>query len=395
MSLLGFSWKYIGEGNAHIVLELLNSNKVLRLIKVNDKRRDLTSVKSSVDFVNIVMNQLLFGGNIEANEIIEIPADELERVIQDLFNLRPEHRRVKSVLSKYAIIAPNLTIVGPKFNKNYCIEIKPKEGFMSACFKEYSKCYYCLKQFLKLQQREICKLSEYCPLDLFSGNKDRMKQALICLIDNPQNNFKVFRNGILIYDQKSQRENFDNILSELVVFRESIDLFLQFFIEILLNGDKRQLVLLNSNEEFKNYKRKEVCQESDELTSYENSILYKLLKLQKLSEAVEVNLEEIKDGTDDVTSIIEEYKLFSNIRNPLHMALTSAITKDCSIMISFSPNFSNDHPYVQIKDEKLPFRVSVADLEPKFTKSLLKRKETERKLLSIYKRYLKCHHMDN
>ncbi|KAG5538482.1 hypothetical protein RHGRI_019156 [Rhododendron griersonianum] len=44
----------------------------------------------------------------------------------------------------------------------------------------------------------ISERSEYNPLDLFSGSKDRMHKAIKALIVTPQNNFCVFLNGSLI-----------------------------------------------------------------------------------------------------------------------------------------------------------------------------------------------------
>lgn len=45
---------------------------------------------------------------------------------------------------------------------------------------------------------QIPNLSKYDPLDLFSGSKERIHEALKALCNNPQNNFRVFLNGSLI-----------------------------------------------------------------------------------------------------------------------------------------------------------------------------------------------------
>lgn len=45
---------------------------------------------------------------------------------------------------------------------------------------------------------QISELSDYDPLDLFSGSKERMIKAIKALYVTPQNNFRVFLNGSLI-----------------------------------------------------------------------------------------------------------------------------------------------------------------------------------------------------
>ena len=46
-----------------------------------------------------------------------------------------------------------------------------------------------------MHQGEISRISSYDPLDLFSGEPKRCQHAILCLLDNPQNNFKAFVNG--------------------------------------------------------------------------------------------------------------------------------------------------------------------------------------------------------
>lgn len=46
---------------------------------------------------------------------------------------------------------------------------------------------------------QISQISEYDPLDLFSGSSDRVHKAIKALYVTPQNNFRVFLNGTLIF----------------------------------------------------------------------------------------------------------------------------------------------------------------------------------------------------
>eukprot|EP00884_Botryococcus_braunii_P007651 jgi/Botrbrau1/16888/Bobra.150_2s0102.2 len=52
-----------------------------------------------------------------------------------------------------------------------------------------------LKQLLKLAQGHVSRISRYNPLDLFSGRAERLARALSALLEDPQNNLKLFVNG--------------------------------------------------------------------------------------------------------------------------------------------------------------------------------------------------------
>ncbi|XP_012945660.1 uncharacterized protein LOC101848860, partial [Aplysia californica] len=81
------------------------------------------------------------------------------------------------------------------------IEIKPKKGFILRHPHGESSggmeqvCRFCMHQILKRKSGQWPQTSSYCPLDLFSGNRQRMKHALFSLIKTPQNNLKICRNG--------------------------------------------------------------------------------------------------------------------------------------------------------------------------------------------------------
>ncbi|XP_059051548.1 inositol-pentakisphosphate 2-kinase-like isoform X1 [Achroia grisella] len=394
MNNLRDSWKYIGEGNAHIVIEILNTNYVLRLKKEHGKRFDLDRMQESVDFVNMVMSPLLFGGNDILNQIVQIPAEQLKELTEKLYDIRPEHRRYKSTLNCFAIKSINLTMIDPHSVTNYCIEIKPKEGYITSSFKNISKCYYCLKQCLKHEEGQINNTSRYCPLDLFSADQTRMRNALLNLIDNPQNNFKLFLNGNIIYNDKSARTDFDTILRNMLVFDSSLELFLSFIIEILLGN--KNIVANDANKAVQENTKMEYCVENSKMEP--GAILYKLLHLQKLSEDKQTYSNIDSDDFEYVKSILDLLKVnaldlsveedrekFFSMCESVHLGMISAVAKDCSIMLSFTPNYDNNYPYIEIGGQKISYRLSITDLEPKSTKTLLKRKVTERKLLDLYK----------
>ncbi|XP_052747259.1 inositol-pentakisphosphate 2-kinase isoform X1 [Bicyclus anynana] len=398
MSLLGKRIKYINEGNAHIVLHVIDTDYVIRIIKENGVTANINTISNSVNYVNLVMVPLVFGFNKYRHEVIELPPEEIVKLSIYLKDIRPKHRLVKSVFSKYAIKAPNLAIISSN-SENYCLELKPKEGFLSESFKKISKCYYCLKQHLKVDEKQIICKTDYCPLDLFSGDHIRMKRALINLIKNPQNNLKLFQNENIVYDEKSNMEDFEDLITKNIF--SSVNKFNDFIIAILLNDGISNLILKESPD--LKIVKPNYCYESKNLNA--NSFLYKLLAIQMVSETFEsqpLNLNTIesedleyvpilitsmKENNIDLTNEIHRKK-FMDTTNSKDLALISAVAKDCSVMISYSLTPNDKLPFVKIDNTDVYYSVSVTDLEPKSPKTLVKRQKTERKLLEIYEKLL-------
>ncbi|KAK2501074.1 hypothetical protein MC885_004379 [Smutsia gigantea] len=138
-------------------------------------------------------------------------------------------------LSGYALCLPNLarlqTYRFAEHRPILCVEIKvnfcqwevvwgegkagpdsksPKCGFIpfSSDVTQETKrrvCRYCMHQHLKVATGKWQQISKYCPLDLYSGNKQRMHFALKSLLQESQNNLKIFKNGELIYGCRDVR----------------------------------------------------------------------------------------------------------------------------------------------------------------------------------------------
>ena len=80
------------------------------------------------------------------------------------------------------------------------LHFKPKWGYLPLKKPYYSNntlwktkvCRFCMHQVTKLKQGKVNCISKYCPLDLFSGDPQRIKLAVSNLMETPQNNFSVW-----------------------------------------------------------------------------------------------------------------------------------------------------------------------------------------------------------
>lgn len=402
------SWNYINEGNVHIVLLLEGTDCVLRLIKEDQKYLNIRHIKNSVEFVNFIMLPMFYdSNNVGSEKLVQINNQEIKELSEQLLKWRPPNRISKMLLSQYAIIAPNLAIVSSQCDINYCIEIKPKEGYLSPNLQRYGKCYYCMKQYLKMEENQINSISNYCPLDLYSGNKGRMFKAISNLINNPQNNFKLFKNGSICFNENSTLPNLKLILEEICAFNGSVSLFIEFIIQVLLVNDTTHTIEAYDGEntiafeEFNCKNKTEVCNTLSELHS--DCILYKMLDLQKLG----VNFNPKYDNeiyekdnqyayVESLLNILKEKNInmykksdrdaFLQRCDAVHLAMLSAIARDCSIMISFSYKFISGENVrkIKINQQEIYYKICVTDLEPKPLTTLLKRSKNEDKLIKIY-----------
>ncbi|TYK19698.1 inositol-pentakisphosphate 2-kinase-like [Cucumis melo var. makuwa] len=198
-------WTYRGEGAVNLVLAYTGSSplffgKVIRIQKAARNGSHCTSVRSVVAlsaherllwrdlgdlvsctdrdvvcqmYVQHVMIPLLDSKHVDAGVHILVTREFLETIEKNILSQRPAWR--------------------PKWG---CL---PTSRFISkrnAIKKSVTR--FRMLQAWKLQKGEISELSDYDPLDLFSGSQDRIYKAIKDLFSTPQNNFRVFLNGSLI-----------------------------------------------------------------------------------------------------------------------------------------------------------------------------------------------------
>ncbi|XP_046462392.1 inositol-pentakisphosphate 2-kinase-like isoform X1 [Daphnia pulex] len=246
-------WVYRGEGNASIVLALPQEKKIVKLAKIDYKLRRMDSdnqfVAQEVNggirtidetlerlfFSQKILGSLLGDGLVRPCQVCHVDLEEIEEVDHLIDVFRPAHRKHKRLAPVcHVIVCPDCTLLPPAMstateqqqllslpvtcNNNqaatattverqsaeppvFCVELKPKQGFLS---QGHQHCPFCLNQFLKRKHGKIQLLSQYCPLDLFSGSRLRMLKAIVALTRTPQNNLRIFQDGNLVFAEECQ-----------------------------------------------------------------------------------------------------------------------------------------------------------------------------------------------
>ncbi|XP_028902188.1 inositol-pentakisphosphate 2-kinase isoform X1 [Zeugodacus cucurbitae] len=224
---------------------------------VNQNAKDLT-MEDFVAYIEVI-RQLLGSEYVFEAEIVRITKEKDIRWINERIRAdRPAYRRDKEFCGEFGLLLPDATRLPIAFDillsnlqakwigDTYAIEIKPKQGWLlptvvvnnllelqkrpapaeqqqeltgaewrqaSAHSHHSARCRFCAMQFLKLHTGKINRRTSYCPLALFSGVPAQMVAALDALFRCPQNNLRIFRNGILVYD--GERHSYEDLVQQI------------------------------------------------------------------------------------------------------------------------------------------------------------------------------------
>ncbi|ELU02473.1 hypothetical protein CAPTEDRAFT_191375 [Capitella teleta] len=208
------AWIYRAEGNSSIVIVNRDKRLVYRLKKrkcIGAKKRlkvDPIDVeqkwRNALEFKQKVITRLLQADVFTPGGLVTLTEEYLDQIRSKVENIRPDQRlnteldpdcHVAIAMDDHCFLKTPAAIDNvPTFSA----EIKLKCGFI---LPGSETCIFCLLQPLKVSRGKWASVSGYCPLDLFSGDEQRMTFALKELFRNPQNNLRIFQDGNLIFDQ--------------------------------------------------------------------------------------------------------------------------------------------------------------------------------------------------
>ncbi|TKS71434.1 Inositol-pentakisphosphate 2-kinase [Collichthys lucidus] len=456
-------WKYHGEGNKSLVLSHVQLSRVLRLLKypAEDSENPPQTVEQAfrqiqniVDFSSNVMSSLLGEKFIHSGEVVKLPLEFVRQLSIRVQHQRPAWRcdKVMDIYSGCALCLPNLTspvLHQPTHTPPLCIEIKPKCGFLPSS-KHVSKdiktkvCRFCMHQHYKVASGKWRRRSLYCPLDLFSGNRQRMHFAIRHLIEEPQNNFKIFKGGQCIYSSKEGSDDSldpNSLLHHLRPYflygnnriNTTSKAVLNDFIQVLVNallsgggGGDGGMVTERQGEgrsfcEASHFNKERIRHGSQGLPS--DSVLFRILQTQMLDtqdieglyplyHRVEQHLQDFPkesirtrlqiDGPYDEAFLEKLQKCPTEDDGSVEFAVAKvhqyrvAMTaKDCSIMVALVPSSEkeeDDEGQRQLRDflssrpPAFSYSVSILDLDPKPFDSIPRQLRLDQKIVSCYLR---------
>ncbi|XVF73787.1 hypothetical protein PTKIN_Ptkin13bG0010100 [Pterospermum kingtungense] len=298
-------------------------------------------------YVKHVMSPLLGQKHVDPGVRVLVTKEFLESVEKNVTCHRPAWRvdssRVDTNCDSVLIISDHSVFPTGFLKGEPCItvEIKPKCGFlpMSRFIAEENAVKRTVTRFrmhqaLKLRNQEVPEYSEYNPLDLFSGSRDRICKAIEALYATPQNNFRVFLNGSLVFGSLGRGtdsstilvcEALENALKK--VIQADNGLCTTSFIQLVAETVYTSGVL----DQLLEVQKLDTCDIEGAIHAYYNVIsepcmVCRELSKDKLSHPY-ASLHSIP--LDESLKIVKDY-------------LIAATAKDCSLMISFRPTEDGD-----------------------------------------------------
>ncbi|TQD96102.1 hypothetical protein C1H46_018245 [Malus baccata] len=418
-------WAYRGEGAANLVLAYTGSSpafigKVMRLQKarINGSKasnsptaltahelllwKDVDDIVATSNkelacqlYVKHVMSPLLGSAYVDAGTRVPVSREFLESVEKNVISQRPASRvdATKVDTQSDTVLLMSDHSLFPRVTQEVepCIsvEIKPKCGFLpSSKFIDEGNSIkrsitrFRMHQALKFHDGEVSEYSEYDPLDLFSGSKDRIHKAIKDLFSTPQNNFRVFLNGSLIFGGLGGGAHSTNLAIR-GAFEDALK-------GVIQGGDgKRTKSFLQLVAE----------------TVHKSGVLDRLLEAQKLDNldiegAIHAYYDIISEpcmvcGELGKEKVSQKYlSLHSmSLDESLKMVkdfLIATSAKDCSLMISFrprkdgSPGSPYNNLYLESTNQSFDYKVNFIDLDLKHLGKMEEYYELDKKIVNCY-----------
>ncbi|XP_024013284.1 inositol-pentakisphosphate 2-kinase isoform X2 [Eutrema salsugineum] len=380
--------------SANGVVSVLTSDEQLLW---RDNKELISSTNKEVleqRYVKHVIIPLMGPKHVDAGVRVSVSKEFLQAVDKKVTKQRPPWRVNAAnvdtshdsalILNDHSLFPQGISSGGDCFS----VEIKPKCGFLPTSrflseenMLKTSVSRFKMHQILKLEYNEISEVSGYDPLDLFSGSKDRVSEAIKALYSIPQNNFRVFLNGSLILGGSGESTG-----------RTSPEIAYTF--EDALKG------FIQSDDGLRTKCFLEIVSDA----VYSSGVLDKLLEVQKLDKldiegAIHSYYNVINQpcplckeiGPSEKYASLHALPLDENLKI-VKEYMIAATAKDCSLMISFqSRNALDSTPScdavcLNSTSQTFDYKVHFIDLSLKPLKRMEAYYKLDKKIISFYTR---------
>ncbi|KAI8050562.1 inositol-pentakisphosphate 2-kinase [Syncephalis plumigaleata] len=204
-------WKYRAEGNANICFAYNGGNQRLRSTILRLRKRD-----TQLFYRQNVVAPLMGAEYVGDMHLVKVNTVFLQALSQSCHSLRPASRRNREIDTDqpYGLLTLDHASFATMTMSSLTFELKPKWGFLPDSTvshahlihpEKFRTCRFCMHQHWKAEKHVMNNATttselalgwtstRYCPLDLFSGDRERVHAALSALLECPQNNLRVWK----------------------------------------------------------------------------------------------------------------------------------------------------------------------------------------------------------
>jgi len=399
MPLLDLSqgFAYRGEGNANLVVALPKSRIILRFPKSKyNEKSQCEKLEAICRYINLVMRPEL-PQYVDPVTIGMLDWAQFQLVRERVEPSRPASRLGKGIFYPAALVMPDCALRPPPGSSPsaplLAVEIKPKLGLMSGP----GLCKFCLKQYYKLQTKEVAERSQYCPLDLFSGDPARMLRATKALLAAPQNNLRLLLDGVLL--PCGQDPGADATQEMVASLLGSQDALAPLLVSCLSHQPNQVASLQPVSPILASKAGKRRCSLSTGRSLPTGCILDTIQKLQGRSplsdrEALE-QLDSLLEKGEELGQLQEEMTKpcgpAGDRLQPLKDYLLSVTARDLSLILTLAEAATSERPppmvdCIRVKERWICFRWSVIDLDPKSLNRIPKNVEQQKLWMEAFLR---------
>ncbi|KAJ2747977.1 hypothetical protein GGI20_000064 [Coemansia sp. BCRC 34301] len=233
IQLVPGDWDYVGEGTENVIASYHGDNPdlhgwVLRLTKCDvgadadacshEARlfgsKELQRKQAALEFAAKVVGPMVGAEYVLPMRLAKVTSEFLLKVRENIEPLRPQKRLSKhiDVRQSASMLAKEMISRMPAYKAQgkhaMTVELKPKcmalprsEFAAPESSVKHRVCWYCMHQYTLHASGNV---SKFCPLELFSGDRDRIACSLRHFAQSPHNNFVVFVDGRSVVDEQGK-----------------------------------------------------------------------------------------------------------------------------------------------------------------------------------------------
>lgn len=343
-------WHYIAEGALNLALKYIGKDKLLKgvILRVRKDNPEASGGKinsnpwaESLKFVDKIVLPFLGRRYVQPSVEVPLPKGYMKELGKIIESSRPVKRRVHSLdfnLKTGLLMVDNTSIPVGDDGPSICFELKLKCGFLPTTpfishEVKYRKDRFTMHNQQKYAIGKLDTISRYSPVELFSYDAKRVLKALNALVETPQNNFRMFVDGVMVYpDSKGHggRTEFEKIL------KNYPDVFSKGGVDGLLEVLKEMLISEPLLDRIKNMQMLDDCDIEGTFPAYEQIVS----RGEKIVDLVDCNLI-LPRSPPNIPPAKSNPK---SQHDTVSRFMLSCTAKDCSTMIVMKPSNSKTSP---------------------------------------------------